>query len=214
MRSVRTLLLAAALFFSAALPINSFAFTVPRVGSHWHNLDGFNIGSRDILILEDGSEWRAASPAEAYIAQSWQASDRYYRGDSYRYPSDYAGNFIYITPNYGLFTEGTSYPFYLNNYDRNESIRVVPVASPLHYGEDSYWVFGTNLVLGHITLVCGRGGLVTWDVSSSYNYILRNWDPNDPIVIGLYDGYLSCLSSYKHILINFNKADFVQARPH
>lgn len=192
----KKMLAAVALLTATLLPVASHAITIPHVGPHWHILDGFS--DKDLLRLEDGSEWRAASPAEAYTAYSWQPGDH-----------------VYITPNNGVFTASSYYPFYLNNFDRGTYIRVVPVSSPIHFGEFSYWLFGTNLTLGHATIVSGQqGGLMTWDVSSSYSYILRDWDPNDHIVIGLYDSLFSFLSSYNYVLINFNKANYVQARPH
>jgi hypothetical protein len=176
--------------------------------SHVHIFDC--ITNKDLIRLEDGSEWRAATPNEAFIAYSWQPTVRNSRGDVQVF-----GDRIVITPNKGLFTSASYFPFYLNNQEDGSYIRVEPVSSPIYFGSDSFWVFNTNLRLGYVYLSAGNSpDLISWEISSSYYYLLRDWEPDDHIVVGLYDSLFSFLTSYNYILINFNKAHFVQARPH
>lgn len=197
-----------ATIFSFGLSSTSHAYTAPNRGPHIHIFDG--LSGKDLIRLEDGSEWRAASAAEAYTVHTWQSTIFNSYGEIERF-----GDRIVITPNNGLFTSAAYFPFYLNNQEDGSYIRVEPVSSPIHFGEASFWVFNANPNLGHVYLVSGRGGeLSTWEVSSSYSYLLRDWEANDHIVIGIYDSLFSFLSSYNYILINFNKAHFVQARPH
>lgn len=200
--------IALTVLFSICLPATSYAYKTPSRGPHVHMFDGMS--SKDLVRLEDGSEWRAATPSEAYTAHAWRSAVVNQFGEIER-----LGDRILITPNNGLFSSASYYPFYLNNQDDGTYIRVEPVSSPIHFGEESFWVFNTNMRLGHAYLVCGKGGeLVTWEVSSSYAHLLKDWEPNDHIVIGVYDSLLSFLSSYNYILINFNKAHYVQARTH
>lgn len=193
--------------FSICLPITSQALTVATRGPHIHYFDGMK--GKDIVRLEDGSEWRAATPNEAYIAHSWRPVILNAFGEIDR------GDRLVLSPNNGLFTEANYYPFYITNQEDGTYIRVEPVASPIQYGKNSFWVFNTNKQLGHVYLVSGQGGdLITWEISSSYSHTVRDWEPNDHIVIGVNEGIFSFFNSYNYILINFNKASFVQARPH
>ncbi|MES2344867.1 MAG: hypothetical protein V4494_02885 [Chlamydiota bacterium] len=200
--------LAFAALFTVCLPITAHAYTTANRTPHLHIFEGFS--TKDLIRLEDGSEWRAATPNEAFIAYSWQPTVRDLYGVIQK-----LGDRITITPNKGIFTSSSYYPFYLNNQNDGSYIRVEPVASPIHFGANSFWVFNKNMNLGYVYLASGGSeDLIPWEISSSYYHLLKDWEPNDHIVVGVYDSFISFLSSYNYILINFNKAHFVQARPH
>lgn len=183
------------LSITATTTATARTLSTPEYGPHIHRLAYFS--EKDVLRMHDGSEWMAATPNEAYVAYSWQQGDR-----------------IIISPNNGFFTSPYYYPFYLTNLDKDSYIRVSPVASPVLYGEFAYWIQNVNLRLGYLTLAVGQGGIMTWEISDYYYNTIENWEPNDHIVIGVYDSYFPSFCSYPYTLINFNKANFVQARPH
>jgi hypothetical protein len=169
---------------------------LPKNGPHIHYFDGFS--GKDILRLDDGSEWRAASPTEAYNTFAWER-----------------GNRVFITPNYGIFSNAERYPFYLVNKDRGDSyVRVSPVASSIAFDARSHWVLSANLGLGIATVESGQKTLTSWDIAPNYTHLLRSWKTNDIIIIGVNDVWCSWLNPYDYILINFTRGHFVQASLH
>lgn len=188
------LLLICGAIASLSLPTPAQARTLRHLGPHLHTLQG--VADRDLLILEDSSSWRAASISEAYTAQSWQP-----------------GETVYLSPNHNPLSSA-QYPFYVNNLDRGSYVRVSPMASPIRFGPESSWIFSVNLALGQVVLTQNSGRFVTWETSASSYYTIREWQPHDHIVVGLNEGFFSFLSPYSHILINFDKGEFITAKLH
>ncbi len=151
------------------------------VNCHW--LTSISDTGRTIE-MEDGSHWEILG-GDQYAMAYWR------RGDN-----------LVITPNYDWFSPGD---YFITNKTNHSYVRANLYVGPLAFGQYSHWIVAIDHISGHVTLENG----VTWCVYGKDNYIFRDWEVNDHIILGLYDNWFH---SFDHILINANMDTHVRAK--
>jgi len=148
-----------------------------------HRLEGIGETGRTIA-LEDGSHWEVTA-YDAHTLRNWRREDT-----------------LVITPNYSWFN---SYDYFITNKNNNTFVRANLYVGPVTYGPFSHWIVGVDKITGHLELE----NKMVWCINPQDYYVLQDWAPNDHIIIGLYDGWLS---PYDHILINVNMDNHVRCK--
>lgn len=156
-----------------------FYSTTPTYAHHWLISAAYD-GS--IVELEDGSNWKLAPN---YSVFSWKVGDP-----------------MVITPNHSWLSD---YNYYVVNKFTGSYVAADLIVGPIAFGPYTHWVIGIDYTSGHVYLENGT----TWTISSSDNFIFRDWAINDTIIIGANDSWFS---SYDSILINVNMNNYVRAR--
>ena len=159
-------------------------YTLP-IEWHWINYIG---PLEETIQLEDGSYW-TVSEDYASVMKLWQINEP-----------------IELTPNFFPFS---SYPYYLTNKGRGESVRVKLKTGPYVGGYHTYTVYGLDFLTGHLILQrvdeYGELYLTTWCISSDNFYSFQNyWQLGDAIILG---NYPSWFSDYNILMINLRLAD-------
>lgn len=135
------------------------------------------------LELEDGSQWDIHY-SDRHILNHWRRNDS-----------------ILICPNYDWFSYGD---YYIINNSNNTRIRANLYQGSVPFGERSHWIVSIDHVSGHVTLENG----LAWCIHREDKNRLSDWEVNDHIIIGFYDGWFC---SCDHILINTNMDSHVRA---
>lgn len=142
-------------------------------------------GFGDTVQLEDGSIW-SVSASDAYKTLNWMTSD-----------------LIVITPNHEWFS---SHLFRMTNQNTGVSIKVNMTLGPIYNGLYTHWIVSINYYTDEIVLEDGS----IWQVTGFDSSTFSKWLPNDTVVIGVNDGFLS--TSKPNILINVNTLTYVRAK--
>ena len=132
--------------------------------------------------FEDGSIWTVCS-SDRYQTLDWMTGDA-----------------IIILPNNSLFS---SFKYRLVNLNTGANIRVDLTLGPIYNGLFTHWILAIDYVFREIFLEDGS----VWKISSLDDSILYKWLPNDTIIIGINDGWLSSLNP--NMLINVNMNNYV-----
>jgi len=174
---------------AAQKKLTSYFFADPYPNSTHHPVLYSPAG--DIIQLEDGSIWRVADD-DAPCVCSWLATDA-----------------VQISPNYSWWS---SFPFRMQNVDTGCCVQVGLKMGPFYDSIFTRWIVSINHTTQELWLNDGSH----WQITGLDKSIFQKWLPDDPIIVGNNDDWLS----YKmpNILINVNlyhpeKADlsFVRA---
>ena len=148
-----------------------------------HVLLGINSMARSVE-LEDGSHWEVIV-TDQHVLDYWRRNDS-----------------LVITPNYNWFSSGD---YYLTNRNNGSFVRANLYEGPKSFGKYSHWIIAIDHASGHVTLEDG----MTWCIAGKDDYILKEWEVNDHIILGVYD---NSFYSYDHILINVKMDTHARAK--
>ncbi len=151
------------------------------ISCHWLN---WTSADGRVIQIEDGSKWEIA-PSDAYVTYSWRSDDA-----------------IFITPITSWFY---SYDYYITNRSNNTYVKANLLDGPIAFGSLSHWIVNVDAYQGHVYLE----NQSVWCVDPSDVYLLRDWAPNDHIIMALHD---SRFSSYDQVLINVNMDNQVHVK--
>jgi hypothetical protein len=131
------------------------------------------------IELIDGSQWEVAWH-DQYKVQTWFGED------------------LFIMLNHNLFS---SYDYRIVNLSTGDSAEVNITAGPFFQGALSHWIIAINYAAGQVTLEDGS----VWKIPASCLGIMRYWNVNDPVMIGVYDGWFSGYHPNFLINVSLNK---------
>ncbi len=127
--------------------------------------------------LADGSIWSVSSD-DRWATLNWLLGDT-----------------IIILPNHNIFS---IYNYRLVNINTGANVKVNLTLGPIYNGIYTHWIVAIDQLFGEIALEDGS----LWKMSSWDSSITNKWYPNDTVIIGINDGWLS--TSNPNILINVN----------
>ncbi len=142
---------------------------------HYHALY-ITYPRQSLIELEDGSRWQT-SERDAQTLLSWQY------GDSLQLSLNGYGD--------------GDYTFYISNLSTRSGIPVNLVEGPLMGGLQTHTIQAIDRAAGKLYLSNGT----YWTVADTDRMALSQWEVNDPILFGIYNGWYS---SYSTLLINVN----------
>lgn len=196
--------------FSPSIPIKAqrFAFltsngmiqeTAASYSPHlYHFAEG--IPYQNVLRLEDGSEW-SFSGTNADLVRSWRKGE--------------FGDELILSPKV-TWIWGSDYSYVLTNKKQNTSIDVNPYKGPVAFGNNSTWVVGLDYYNGRAYLMHNQphGDAIksTWAISSSDQYLFKDWQINDHVIIAENNNWVWWLSQFNYVIINVNMNHYVRAR--
>jgi len=157
----------------------------------FHQVDHFP--QDNIVQTEDGAEWIFES-SNNYIMRTWRP-----------------GDVVVITPK-GKWLWGSNYSYVMTNKQLGSSVDVNLFLGPIAFGSLSTWVVGIDLMNNHIYVLNGDGERSVWEISNVDEYLFREWEVNDTLIVGENDSWLWWFSTYNNILINVNMNHHVRAK--
>lgn len=164
----------------------------------YHYADG--IPYQNVIRLEDGSEW-TYSGADADLVRSWRKGDH--------------GDALVLSPKI-TWIWGSDFSYTLTNRTQNTSIDVNPFKGPVSFGHSSTWVVGLDYYNGRAYIMHnqphGEAIKSTWAISSSDNYLFKDWQINDHVIIAENNNWVWWLSPFNYVIINVNMNHYVRAR--
>lgn len=138
----------------------------------------------DTVELMDGSIWAIAA-SDAYKVVNWLPTDA-----------------VVITANHNWFS---SYSFRLTNQNTGDAavcnLYLGPI-DPMYNSIYTHWITAIDYYYDVVYLEDGS----RWDISAFDSKVISNWMPNDVVIIGVNDGWLSY--SNPNILINVNMLNY------
>lgn len=164
---------------------NSSFSSVDHFVSYWHYDQHWIAGidsDRNILELEDGSEWSVSEEDFKDVA-SWEEQEM-----------------VEISPN----CFSSFYEFYITNKATGSYIQANLVNGPLLKSPYSVTITGINYRRSFFL-----SNRTSWEIAASDIYLTRNWYIDDLVIIGVNNEWFS---SYTHILINVHSNTFVRVR--
>lgn len=135
----------------------------------------------DSIELEDGSIWSIRS-IDTYIVRGWLPTD-----------------VIVITPNHSWFS---SYNYKITNQNTGEYVSGDMFLGPVYTSPYTRWIAAIDYYNDIIYLDDGS----IWEMSLFDSGIIDEWLIDDPVIIGVNDGWLS--STRPNILINVNMLNY------
>lgn len=137
----------------------------------------------DKVELEDGSVWSVCYE-DTYKVLNWLTSDT-----------------IVITPNHEWFS---AYNYRLYNQNTGISVAVNLKLGPIYNGIFTHWIAAIDKYNNKLVLSDGS----VWEMSGDDYSISKKWLPNDTIIIGINDGWLSSIRP--NILINVTMLNYAR----
>jgi len=131
----------------------------------------------DTIELEDGSMWGVYS-SDRYKTLDWMTGDT-----------------IIIVPNDEWFS---SFDYKLVNLNTGAKIKVNLSLGPIYNGIYTHWIVAIDYYRNEVVLEDGS----FWRMSSFDESVFKKWLPNDTVIIGINDNWLS--GANPNILINVN----------
>jgi hypothetical protein len=131
------------------------------------------------IELSDGSQWEV-SVADSHKVVSWIGCD------------------LFITLNHSWFS---LYDYCLVNLNNGEKAKVNITAGPFFQGARSHWIVAINYAARQVTLEDGS----VWRIPPSSAGVLKYWMVNDPVIIGVYDGWFSASNPNFLMNVSLNK---------
>ncbi len=157
----------------------------------YHQIDHFP--QDNVVQTEDGAEWIFES-SNNYILRTWRP-----------------GDVVVITPK-GKWLWGSNYSYVMTNKQLGSSVDVNLFLGPIAFGSLSTWVVGIDMVNKQIYVLNGDGERSVWEISNVDEYLFKEWEVNDTLIVGENDSWLWWFSSYNNILINVNMNHHVRAK--
>lgn len=111
----------------------------------------------------------------------------------------YIDDMIVITPNRSWFS---SYQFCLTNQQTGDSVEVNLTLGPIYNGYYTNWIVAIDDYYNKVYLNDGS----VWSMSAFDSGLIRQWEVNDTVIIGVNNGWLS--STRPNILINVNMLNY------
>jgi hypothetical protein len=139
------------------------------------------------LELEDGSIWKIHS-YDGIKALNWRINDP-----------------VTITQNNRWFSK---HNYRVINKITGSSIEATLLLGPVQLGEYSRYIISVNPVRREVLLSDNS----TWEISSLDGYLLKDWAPNDYVIIGTNSNYSLWDSGSDVILINVNMNSVARAK--